>query len=339
MTWTKRCGVVAAAAAAALCLLAPARPAVAETVWKVALFGPPRAVTKPLEWYAQEVGKRTNGQLKIELVYGEALAKAKEMPEGIKAGAFEMAFLCASYYPGKFPHLTVLDLPMLTPDDIAAQSRLYLAMAEQPAVVEELRRWNTMLFLPIPLPQYQVMGKKRITQATDFKGLRVRVSGEMAKVLEDYGAVKSLVPAPETFTALERGVIDAVTMASTYMFVSYRIYEISKFFTDKISLGTQPCFYGLNIAAWDKLPPATKQTLIELREGLTRRYVDAYRAADEKNYAEFRQRGIEIINFPVAERAKLRAGAAKHWKAWVADAEKRGLKGTEVFEFVQARLK
>ena len=324
---------------ATLWLLAPAAAAFAETVWKVALFGPPRAVTKPLEWYAQEALKRTNGQLKIELVYGEALAKAKEMPEGLKAGAFEMAFLCASYYPGKFPLLTVLDLPMLTPDDIDAQSRLSLAMAEQPAVVDELKRWNTMLFLPIPLPQYQVMGKKRITQATDFKGVRVRVSGEMAKVLEDYGAVKSLVPAPETFTALERGVIDSVTMASTYMFASYRIYEVSKYFTDKISLGTQPCFYGLSLTAWDKLPPATKKTLLELREGLTQRYVEAYAAADEKNYAEFRKRGIEIINFPASERAKLLAGAARHWKAWVADADKRGLKGTEVFEFVRTRLK
>ncbi len=336
MTRTRRALVLVTAV---VWLLGLTGPAFAETVWKVALFGPPRPVTKPLEWYAQEVAKRTNGQLKLELVYGEALAKAKEMPEGIKGGAFEMAFLCASYYPGKFPLMTVLDLPMLTPDDIAAQSVLSLAVGEQPAVMDELKRWNLMLFLPIPLPQYQVMGKKRIAQAADFKGVRVRVSGEMAKVLEDYGAVKSLLPAPETFTALERGVIDAVTMASTYMFMSYRIYEVSKYFTDKISLGTQPCFYGLSLTAWDKLPPATKKTLLELREGLTQRYVDAYAAADEKNYAEFRQRGIEIINFPAAERAKLLAGAAKHWKAWVADTDKRGLKGTEVFDYVRTRLK
>lgn len=322
-----------------LVLFAQVVPTFAETVWKVALFGPPRPVTKPLEWYAQEVAKRTNGQLKIELVYGEALAKAKEMPEGIRSGAFEMAFLCASYYPGKYPLLTVLDLPMLTPDDLTAQSRLALAVGDQPAVLEELKRWNTKYFLPIPLPQYQIMGKKRITQVTDFKGVRIRVSGEMAKVLEDYGAVKSLVPAPETFTALERGVIDAVTMASTYMFSSYRINEISKFFIDKISLGTQPCFYGLSLTAWDKLPAATQKVLLEIREGMTQQFVDAFAAADEKNYVEFRQRGIEIINFPTAERAKLLAGATKHWKAWATDADKRGLKGTQVFEFVQSRLK
>lgn len=337
MTHIRRGGVTALVGM--VWLLGGAFEASAQTVWKVALFGPPRAVTKPLEWYAQEAAKGTNGQLKIELVYGEALAKAKEMPDGLKVGAFEMAFLCASYYPGKFPLLTVLDLPMFAPESIVTQSRVQLALADHPAVAEELRRWNTLLFLPIVLPQYQVMGKKRIARAEDFKGVRVRVSGEMAKVLEDYGAVKSLMPAPETYIALERGVIDAVTFASTYMFVSYRVHEISKYFTDKISLGTQPCFYGLNAAAWEKAPPATKKLLQDLREGMVQRYAEAYAAADEKNYAEFRQRGIEIINFPPAERAKLLAAAGKHWQAWVRDAEGRGLKGKEVFEFAQGLMK
>ncbi|MBI2159787.1 MAG: C4-dicarboxylate ABC transporter substrate-binding protein, partial [Candidatus Rokubacteria bacterium] len=46
-----------------------------QVTWKAALFGPPRAVTMPLDWFAKEVAAKTGGQVKIELVYGEALAK------------------------------------------------------------------------------------------------------------------------------------------------------------------------------------------------------------------------------------------------------------------------
>src|SRR3989337_1486286 len=172
--------------------------------WKAALFGPPRALTKPMDWWAHEVATRTNGQVKIELIYGEALAKATEIPEGLRAGAFEMGLFCAAYYPGKFPLYTVLDLPMLTPDDVRVQARAEIALGEHPALVAEMKRWNAKLLLPAPLPQYQIMGQKKITRAEDFKGLRIRVSGEMARVLEDFGAVKSLVPAPEVYPSLDR---------------------------------------------------------------------------------------------------------------------------------------
>lgn len=328
-------------AVAMLGVLLAGAPAVEaqQVIWKAALFGPPRAVTAPLDWFAKEVAQRTGGQVKIELVYGEALSKAKEMPEGLKAGAFEVAMLCGSYYPGKFPLYTVLDLAMFTPDDVTVQARVQMALAEHPAMAEEFKQWNAKLLLPLPLQQYQIMGKRRIAKVEDLKGVRLRVSGEMARPVEEHGAVKSLVPAPEVYPSLERGVIDAVTFPGTYAFVSYRIHEISKYFIDKISLGTQPCFYAVNETAWAKLSPQHQKLMLDLREGAIQQFVQAYGAADEKNYAEFSRRGIEIINFPPTERAKLRANAEKHWQAWVEDKEKKGLKGKEVLEFVQAKFK
>ena len=50
-------------------LLLPAAAAEAQQAsWKAALFGPPRAVTQPLDWFAKEVAAKTGGQVQIELV-------------------------------------------------------------------------------------------------------------------------------------------------------------------------------------------------------------------------------------------------------------------------------
>jgi TRAP-type C4-dicarboxylate transport system substrate-binding protein len=316
-----------------------ARPASGRPVtWTVAIFGPPRPITAPIEYLAKEVAARTGAQLKIEPVYGEALSKASEMLDGLQAQAFEAASLCAAYYPAKLPLFTVLDLPMLAPADIMAQARVQMALAEHPALQQEFKRWGIRMLLPIPLPQYQLMGRKRITRAEDLKGVRVRVSGEMAKVLEDYGAVKALVPAPEAFTALERGVLDMVSFP-TFAFVSYRLHEISKYFIDKISLGSQPCFWGVTETAWGRLSPEHQKVLSDLRKPAIETSIQAFAASDEKSYPDFRARGIEIINFPPAERARLAANAGKHWQEWVADREKRGLPGKQILEFVQAKIK
>ena len=324
---------------ACILLLAAAVAEAQQVTWKAALFGPPRAVTQPLDWFAKEVAAKTGGQVKIELVYGEALAKATEMPDGIRGGAFEVAHLCAAYYPGKMPLWTVHDLPMFTPDDVVVLGRVQIAVAEHPAVLDEFKRWNVRLLVPSPLTQYQIIGKKKITRVEDFKGLRIRVSGEMAKVVEEYGAVKSLVPAPEVFPSLERGVVDAATFPGTYAFVSYRLHEISKYYIDRISLGSQPCFFGVSQSAWNKLSPQHQKIMLDLMEGALAEFAKAYRTADEKNYAEFKAKGVEVIDFPAAERAKLVANAEKFWKAWVEDMQKKGLRGREVFEFTQAKLK
>ena len=55
--------------------------------------------------------------------------------------------------------------------------------------------------------------------------------------------------------------------------------------------------------------------------------------------ARLRATGVEVIDFPASERAKLAANASKHWQEWAADKEKRGLPGKALLEFVQAKIK
>ena len=326
--------IVLAAVGLALCGALGAQP----VGWKAGFFGPPRSPTKPIEWWAQEMTARTGGQFKAELVYGEALAKATEIPDSLRAGAFEMGMICTSYYPAKFPLFSVFDLPFLAGDDMTALARAQLAVARHPAVVAEFKRWNIEMLLPLPLPQYQIMGQRPLAKAEDFKGLRIRISGEMARPLEEFGAVKSLVPAPEVYTSLERGLVDAVAFPSTYAFFSYRVHEVSKFFVDKISLGAQPCFYAVSASALARLSPQQQKLAAELREAAIPRFAEAYAADDQKNNEAFRQKGVQKVDFPAAERARLVATAEKHWQAWAEAMDKRGLPGKEVLELARKHL-
>lgn len=319
---------------------AAAKPAPAEQIrWRHAMFGPPREVTRGVEWFAKEVEARSNGRMTIELGYGEVLAKSTEIPEGLKAGAYELGWFCGSYYPGKIPLFSLLDSAFFAPEDPALQGRLEMLLFEHPAIQEEMKKWNGKPLLPTPLESYQMMGKKRIAKVDDLKGVRIRVSGEMAKPLEEFGAVKALVPAPEVYTSLDKGILDMITFPGTYAFVSYKVNEISKYFVDKISLGAQPCLQVVNLDAWNRLSADLQKLLLELAPQTIDVTVAAYTAANEKNYPLFRQQGIEIIEFPAAERAKLVAVAEKHWKAWVEDKEKKNLPGQQVFDFTVAKIK
>ena len=70
-----------------------------------------------------ELSARTGGRFKMKIFYGDQLSKSKENLDGINIGAFEGAFFCASYHPGKNAPLNVLDLPFLPLEDFGSDAK------------------------------------------------------------------------------------------------------------------------------------------------------------------------------------------------------------------------
>jgi TRAP-type C4-dicarboxylate transport system substrate-binding protein len=325
------------AIAAAAATSAFATPATAQTAWRASLWSPSRAVTKPFEWYAKEVSAKTGGQMKIEFAY--AKGKAPEAAEVLKSGAAEMAYFCAQYFPDTMPLATVLDLPMFAPDRISVIGRVGLALGDQPAIQAELRRSNVKMIIPLPLPQYQLMGTRRVAKLDDFKGAKLRISGEMGKVLEEYGAQISVIPSNESAAALKAGTLDLVALPYTSSFASFKIHDAAKFVTEKISLGAPLCYLGASQKAWDALPASTQKVMLSLRQPAVAQYEEIYAGEDAPNIAAFKEKGLQFVDFSPVDRARLLAKAIKVWQTWVEERDKQGLKGKEVFEFAQAKIR
>jgi TRAP-type C4-dicarboxylate transport system substrate-binding protein len=334
MTTGSRNGIVAMVCAA---MAAIACPVAAETTWKAYVWGPRRASSMPMEWYAKEVAAKTGGQMKIEFTYDKG--KPADSPDLLKSGAVEAAYFCAQYYPDKMPLATVLDLPMFAPENVVAIGRVGLALADQPAIQAELKRWNIKMLLPTPLPQYQLMGTRRVTRIDDLHGAKVRISGEMGKILQEYGATISVVPSVESAAALKAGTLDLVALPYPFSFAAFKIDDASKYVTEKLSLGAPLCYLGVSQKAWDGLPAGVQKVMLELRQPMVAKYADAYAPDDAANIAAFKAKGLEFVSFNAADRARLVAKSIKVWQSWVDDREKQGLKGREVFEFAQARIR
>ena len=320
-------------------VLLSSAPAKAEAVvWKAKMWGPPgRIPTNFLETYAKEVAEKTKGQVKIEITYNAA--DVKKVAEDIKAGAYEVGYSCPSYYADKLPLSNVLDLPMFAPTDINALAQIQATVYEHPVIRAEMAKWNMRLLLPVPFPQYQIMGTKRIAKAEDFKDVKVRVGPGLGKVLAEYGAVPVVVPAPEIGKVMAEGGVDVVALPYLSSYVTYKVSEHSKYLTQNISLGILSCHMTVSQSAWDKLSGDTKKLMLGLRSVALKNAANDTRSEDEKQLMEFKAKGIEVINFPSSERARLLAKSAKYWHEWVDTQTKAGLKGDEIFKFASAKIR
>lgn len=306
--------------------------------WNINLFGPPRAVTAGIETMAEYYKKESNGDFEIKLSYGSALGPERQTPEAIKAGGYEGGMMCAGYYPNKFPLLTVMELPFLPPRRIEDNVPVNHAVQMHPLIVKEAaERWNIKYFGPIVLPPFEFMGNKRIASVADMKGVKMRIAGLNAKALQAFGAVPTMVTAPEGYQALERGTIDSFGFPYTFSFGAYKLHEVSKFATEGLAMSGFLCWNGVSTKAWDKLPDNLKAKLPEAQKLAVDAMLKAYKEADAKFLPEFHKR-LKVETFPETERAKLVKAANPIWEAWVKDQESAGRPGREMLDFVKAQV-
>lgn len=306
--------------------------------WNLSLWGGKRAWTIPVEEWAADMAKKTNGRWKIKVHYGEVLAPPKENWDGLRAGMFECAAICVAYTPGKSPLHTVAELPFIAPNENVNIGRMVIELWKHPAFKKELLKWNAVGLLPSGLTQYHIMGNKPVRTLKDLRGLRIRMGGEIGKVLEEFGAVPTLVPAPEVYEALQRGTIDAVGFPWTYSYGAYKTYEVSKYVSLPISLGTMNCYYLANKDAWEALPEEFKNYHREWYNKSAEIWAAEFKKADDKWIPIFKEK-LEFIDFPKSERDKLVAKAEKYYEKWVQDREKEGLPGREVLNYYLEKRK
>ena len=79
--------------------------------------------------------------------------------------------------------------------------------------------------------------------------------------------------------------------------------------------------------------------MLSLREPAVAQYEGIYAREDAVSIEAFKKQGLEFVPFNQGDRARLVAKAIKVWQGWVDEREKQGLKGRQVFEFAQAKIR
>ncbi|WP_420393024.1 TRAP transporter substrate-binding protein DctP [Acuticoccus sp.] len=323
---TGRTGTRAAALIVGAALVVGATGADAQNVegpsvfWKLSTWGNPRAFTKGVEHLSERLAEETGGQFNLRVFHGEQLSKAKENLDGLKANAFEAAQFCNFYHPGKNPALMVATLPFLPVADFEDMARVREALYAHPILEEEMDQWNAMYYASTHLPQYEALGRGTPPKALeDFSGLRVRAGGGVGDAMAELGAVRQSMPATETYTAIQRGTVDAIFLPYTYAHASYKIDEVADWFTSNLAPGSSECPIVFSKTAYEALPQQYKDLLAELKGELKEVYKTAYEEADAEFLPRFRER-LEEITYSEEALAELRETAGRPvWERWVED--------------------
>ncbi len=288
----RRSLVVSLLAAAALTLLAPMHHVDAQQKWKAVATSRPTPQFELWTWLAGELDKRTNGQVKLEVVsLPEVGLTGFELVRVTRAGLVDVSDIILAYVAGDVPIIEGVDLPGLFPDlDVSVKAHKgFMA-----AVKKHEDKLGGVVLAGYLWPGQYLFTKKPVKGPADLKGLKVRVYGtaqtEFARAL---GMEPVSIPFAEVYTALERGTVDA-GITGTYPGFALKWYEVTKYMVD-VGHGPVGGAFVMSKKTWDRLTPDVKTTVTKLGQEFEERGWEIGRRTTKEGIDKNREKGMELI--------------------------------------------
>ncbi len=284
--------------------------------------------------WAEEVERRTDGRVKITLFPGGTLTPAAQCYDGVVNGISDIGMSCFAYTRGRFPLLEGLDLPMGYPDGkTATRIATELAMKYQPAEIQDTH----LLYIHAHGPGI-LASRKPVRALADVKGMKIRGTGLSAKIVESLGGVPVAMSQPETYEALQKGIVDA-TLCPIETLKGWKQGEVIESVTDTSVIGyTTAMFVVMNKNSWAKLPADLQEIVTAVSAEWVDRHGEAWDQADKEGREFVEELGREIIALPAEEHVAWRKAVENILEEYAQAAEAAGLPGRAFLQDIQARL-
>ena len=164
-----------------------------------------------VEWFAQEIEKRTSGKITFERYYGGALLKGGEHLEGIQHGVADFGVISPSYTPGKTP-LAYSDYafpfaPRKAKTAVILRRQIY---NEFPWMEDELTGLNLKLIYFGTACDYGLLSRNPVRSLADLKGMKVVQLGGYFADWTRAGGINPLsgVSSSDRYERMRSGVVD-----------------------------------------------------------------------------------------------------------------------------------
>jgi TRAP-type C4-dicarboxylate transport system substrate-binding protein len=282
--------------------------------------------------FCKNVEELTGGRVKIKIYPGGALGKPKQLPDAVKTGITDIAFIIPTYTTGRFPRISALDLPFLCDSAVHATKVVYDLLDQYFA--GDFKDYKVLWFYSCGPGQLHSVTKPMLTTA-DIKGMKMRApSAYMSKAFKILGANPIGMPISKLTMSLQKKVIDG--MLTPYSAIKdFRLFDLVKHITE-VNMYVTPMVVVMNKEKFNSLPDFAKKAIDQAsgrQWGLHAGKV--YDEHDINTVKEIKEKGkIKIFKFPDSESQKLKSKLKVMEADWVAEISKKGLAARVILDAV-----
>ncbi|MFI4910529.1 MAG: TRAP transporter substrate-binding protein [Sedimentisphaeraceae bacterium JB056] len=288
-------------------------------------FPPSHIQCKTAEAWAEEIKKRTNGSVEITIYPAGTLTKAPQCYDGVVNGISDIGMSCFAYTRGRFPLLEGLDLPLGYPSGMAATTiATQMAKEFEPAELSDVK----LLYIHAHGPGI-LASKKPVNSLEDMSGMKIRATGLSSKIVTSLGATPIAMSQPETYEALQKGVVEA-TFCPAETLKGWKQGEVIESVTDTSAIGyTTSMFVVMNKAKWNSLSEEQKSVFTEVSNEWVAKHGAAWDQADAEGFAFIKELGHEVITLSDEQNKLFEEKVEPILAEYSKNTTEKGLKGEE----------
>ena len=254
-------------------------------------------VHKGMEFMAQELEKRSNGQLKMTIYPSGQLGSERECLELLQIGSLDMTKVSASVMENFAPDYQVLSLPYIFEDRDHSYAVLDGEVGNQLLNDGEKYRLKGLCFYDAGSRSFYTKDKP-ILSPGDLRGLKIRVQKSKTAVdmIEQMGGSPTPIPWGELYTALQQGVVDGAENNPPSFFFS-RHYEVCKYYTIN-EHSSVPDVLIVGTSTWAQLTDQEKEWLkTAAMESATYQRM-LWQKSEQECLEAVKKEGVEVIYPP-----------------------------------------
>ncbi|TRD14840.1 TRAP transporter substrate-binding protein [Palleronia caenipelagi] len=171
----------------------------------------------------------SGGEVGMELYGSGELVPAGEILENVSSGAIPAGWTFLGQWGGTIPVAQIAATPFgAGPEQLAAWLHVGGGLEIIQRGFDEVN--VKVLACHVTNPEPGGWFNKEINSVEDFNGLKMRMSGVGARVLNEFGASAQFLPAGEIYLALERGRIDASEFSLPIIDKDLGFNQIAKYY-------------------------------------------------------------------------------------------------------------
>jgi TRAP-type C4-dicarboxylate transport system substrate-binding protein len=281
-----------------------------------------------LQPWVKKVEEACKGKVKIDVFYAQTLAKGPDIWNAVKTGVADMGWCFHGYWADMTPLSDVITLPGLPFRTAEKGSEVLWTLYEKFPVIQREYRDVHVFQLWTSHPYFLITTKKQVKTMEDIKGLKIRVvGGPPTDQMKALGAIPTLIPMPDTYLSLDKGVIDGMG-APWEAIYAFRLYEIVKYYT-LVPLSAVYFSMSMNKQKWESLPKDVQQAMtsvsgLEAAKFWGHNFFDT---AEEGVVDRVKKGNHQMIKYVMPQDEVNRwekVAGEPLWKEWVKKMESRG---------------
>lgn len=216
----------------------------------------------------------SGGDIRIKLYEPNALVPALEIFDAVKTGAVDAGWAAPGFWQSKEPSLAVVSSVPFGPS--AGEYLAWLMYGGGETFLHQAYEKHNIHseLCGVMAPEASGWFREEVKSIDQLKGMKMRIFGLGAKVMQNLGVDTQLLAGGDVFPALERGTIDAAEFSMPAIDLKLGFYQVAKhYYFPGWHQQTTMLDFIINKDKWDAMDDSQRKTIkmacrANLAEGL-----------------------------------------------------------------------